>query len=152
MAITGAFCPLPWRLGGDALTGMTAAQHARFCADMVAVKRMAKLAEFSWGAVGSASTPAVITNYRGMNGVGLGFAPTAGAAGGGLTFTWGSGRFTDDYQVSAPICPRGATVTASGTTFRRGTFELRPNGITIYFFDDAGALVDPQPGGTCKVW
>lgn len=153
MAVTGGFCPLPLRLGGDAETGWTATQHARFCADLVAAKRTAKLCTLSWDAVSIASTPATITSYRGMNGAGLGFAPTSSVAtADAITFLFTSGRFTDDYQVSAPILVRHARVTAAGSTYRKPVVTLHPNGVTIRFFDAAGAIVNPQPGGTCSLW
>ena len=36
----GGFAPLPLRLGGSAEQGVTAAQHARLCADLVALSRV----------------------------------------------------------------------------------------------------------------
>ncbi len=150
----GAFCPLPERLGGDALTGRAATQHARHCADLVAVKRTGPLAWFTWSEVGVASTPATITAYSGMNGVGPGFAPSSAIGIPGvarLVFTWARVA-EDDYQVAAPFMPRLAAMSFAGISYRRSTYVLRTNSIEIYAWDAAGTVVNPQPGGTCALW
>jgi hypothetical protein len=154
MPVTGGFCPLPLRLGGDALTGLTAEQHARLAADLVALKRTQPLAAFTWTAPGGADAAATITFYAGMNGSGLAHTPTSGviSGGGALQFLWASGRFVDEYQVSAPIRPRVAVVTFSGATYRKPIWDLRANGVVVRAFDAAGAAVNPQPGGTCVLW
>jgi hypothetical protein len=154
MPVTGGFCPLPLRLGGDALTGLTAEQHARLAADLVALKRTQPIAVFTWDAPGGADTAATITFYTGMNGSGLAHAPTAGviSGGGALQFTWSSGRFVDEYQVSCPIRPRIAVASFAGATYRKPILAILANGVVIRAFDAAGSAVNPQPGGTCVLW
>jgi hypothetical protein len=151
----GGFCPLPIRLGGDAETGWNAQQHARSAANLVAYKRTAPLAWFTWSAPSGADTAAVITAYSGMNGAGPAYQPVAGVVSSpsaGLTFLWSTGKFTDDYQVTAPFLPRVAHITFAGSTYRKATYQLRTNGIIIYAWDAAGSIVNPQPGGTCSLY
>lgn len=152
-AFFGGFCPLSGRLGGNAETGLTAAQHARMAADLVARKRTAPLAMFSWGTVGSEDADPLITDYVGMNGAGLSFAPDdQSAENDGLAFRWTNNRFVDPYDVGHPVTPRHVTVTISGSTARYATAELLSNGVRVFVFDADGALVNPQPAGTCTLW
>jgi hypothetical protein len=77
---------LPLRLGGSDTNGLTAAQHARIAADLVATFRTTPIAVWSYSKSGSSVD---ITGYRGTNGVGLAHAPTATVNGtGDVTFTW----------------------------------------------------------------
>lgn len=57
----GAFAPLPLRLGGSATEGWTAAQHARACADLVALKRAAPFAVLTFSLSGDVAT---ILSYK----------------------------------------------------------------------------------------
>lgn len=93
----GAFAPFPFRLGGSPEEGLTASQHARLVADMVAFVRSMPLAVMTVNKVGSTVT---IEGYHGQNGVGLAHAPTAADAGPGLfTLTWARSYPTDRYQI-----------------------------------------------------
>lgn len=149
MAVTGGFCPLPARLGGDALTGWTASQHARMAADLVAVKRTGPLCVFSWTQAGAGILPVVIS-YTGMNGTGLAYAP--GGITGQLGFAWSPGRFTDAYGVSCPILPRHAVVSIQSSSYARPVHVLSNDGIRIYVFDAAGAAITSSLAGTCELW
>lgn len=144
---------LPLRLGGNATTGWTAEQHARLCADVVALKRTSPLCVFTWATVSGASAAPVVVSYFGMNGVGLGHAPTnLSAAADAIIFRFASGRFTDPYGIGAPFKPRKAKVTFAGSTYRNGTYTLLSDGISIKAFNAAGAAVNPQPAGSCVIW
>jgi hypothetical protein len=126
----GAFCPMPLRLGGSSLEGLTPEQHARICADVVAAKRTVPVAVLTYTKSGGTIT---LHNYTGMNGRGLAYAPTATSISTGRTgFSW-SGIFEDPYEITYPInlqhgvaCVHGATgiiaiVTIGGTY----AFEVR---------------------------
>lgn len=150
MAVTGAFCPLPARLGGDAQTGWTASQHARMAADQVAKKRTAPLCVFSWTISGAGALP-VVTSYIGMNGAGLAYAPT-GRTGSIMTFRWDSGRFFDSYSIAYPIMPRHAIVSPNSSTYARPVHVLLNDGIQIRVFDAAGVAIATALAGTCEIW
>jgi len=94
----GAFNPCPFALGGDALTGLSAEQHARIAADTVALTRSAPFAALrAWVNAGIA-----LQTYDGMNGSGLDHGPTPTYAGAGdSTLTWAR-SYADDYGVSEP--------------------------------------------------
>lgn len=144
---------LPLRLTTDAETGFSAAQHARLAADTLAKKRTCPLCVFTWPAVAVADTPAVVTTYRGMNGSGIAFAPTPSiVTAGGIAFRWTPAIFTDPYQMSEPIAIRNAIVTVARTTAAFYTYRLLQDGVEIFIFDAAGAVINPQPGGTCVLW
>lgn len=150
MAVTGGLCPLPERLGGDALTGWTASQHARVCADQVAKKRTAPLCIFSWTQSGAGALP-VVTGYIGMNGAGLAYAPIP-RTGSTMTFRWDSGRFFDSYSVAYPILPRHAVVSARSSTYARAVHVLLNDGIQIRVFDAAGVAIATALAGSCVIW
>lgn len=154
MASLGGFAGvLPLRLTADAETGVSAAQHARLAADQIAKKRTGPLCVFTWDAVSVADTAATITTYRGMNGVGTAHAPTASiVTEDGLAFRWTPARFTDPYEVSEPLAIRFAQVSIARATAAFYTYQLLPNGVEIFVFDAAGAIINPQPGGTCALW
>jgi hypothetical protein len=108
----GAFAPLPLRLGGSPEEGWPAANHARFCADLCAVKRVQPLA--SWDYNQSSSSVVTISNYRGQAGTGLTLAPTA--TGGGSTgyaiFQWADPYFEDDFEQQWPFKIRAVIATS----------------------------------------
>lgn len=144
---------LPLRLRGDDETGWSAEQHARFAADLLAKKRTCPIAVFSWDVVSAEDAPAVVTTYRGMNGVGLAFAPTSSiVTADALRFTWTPALFTDPYQVSEPIAIRQAQVAVSRATAAFYSYRLLQNGVEIFIFDAAGTVINPQPAGTCALW
>ena len=148
----GAFCPLPIRLGGDAVTGWVAAHHARLAADQVAKKRTSPLCAFTWALASNGATPTV-TDYRGMNGAGSDHAPSVNSsAGATITLRWTSARFSDAYQIAAGFKPRHVTGGASGAPFGQPVFELLDDGIRIRVFDAAGLQVSGPISGSCEIW
>ena len=93
----GAFCPLPFRLGGTSEEGLTAAQHARLCADLVAVKRTLPLAVITFTPIAG---NVIIHDYTGLNGIGSAFAPTPTWINTGqVGFNWASHSFEDPYEI-----------------------------------------------------
>jgi len=108
-AVLGGLCPFPLRLGGDAETGWTAEQHARCCADAVAMGRLAPFARLVVNISGAAAGS--VTDYAGMNGIGLAYAPSIAVSGYVATLTWDN-TFEDDIGRDHPVNIR--TATASG--------------------------------------
>ncbi len=144
---------LPLRHRAHSEEGWSAAQHARLAADTLAKKRTSPLCVFSWAVVSAEDAAPVVTTYRGMNGVGTAFAPAGSVVtADGIAFRFASARFTDPYQVSEPIAIRHAQVSIQRTTAAFYTYQLLPNGIEIFVFDAAGAIINPQPAGTCALW
>jgi hypothetical protein len=152
MAVTGALCPLPLRLGGDATTGWTVEQHARAAADLVAIKRTAKLCVFSWSLASNGATPS-ISDYRGMNGTGIAFAPTVNSSSGStMTFRWPNVRFVDSYQIAAGFVPRHGSASVASTSFARAVVELLGDGVKIRVFDAAGSALAAPLSGSVDLW
>lgn len=117
---------LPIRLGGDAETGWAPAQHARLCADLAAVKRVAPLSMVQVYQTTSGDTD--IIHYCGQNGVGLAYAPTLVDNGtGDISLTWPA-YWEDEYGVQAPIKIRLArasySTSASTIAGRLATVEI----------------------------
>lgn len=70
----GAFCPMPLRLGGSATEGVTAAQHSRACADLVAMKRTLPFALLTFTQAGSVIT---VNSFWGAAGIAASYRPTS---------------------------------------------------------------------------
>jgi hypothetical protein len=132
---------MPLRLGGSEEDGWTAAQHARVCADLVALKRSAFLAVWTYTKSG---TSAVISDYYGLNGAGSLYQPDSISAGldGHTTFAWSARLFEDPYQVSYPINVKGGRATGHGTASLRAEVVIAANGVTVWGFDSAGNPAD----------
>lgn len=146
----GGFAPLPLRLGGDSQYGLTPEQHARICADLVAVKRTAALAVFTFTKSGATVT---INGYFGQNGGGLAFAPTPGVVSTGVVnFTWLSGVFTDPYGIAAAVRARAGRVTCHGSLPRFGSVDITTSStlFQVRTFDDTGTAQDCK--ATVRVW
>ncbi len=137
---TGAFAPLPLRLGGPAEEGMAPEQHARLAADVVAIKRTAPLA--SWTA--DPVTVGAITSYRGMTGVGLLYAPSYSLdSTGQLSFQWPRQTFTDEHDIEYPFRIKACRARAdngAGPCFC--TWVPIARGVRIYTFDASGAAAN----------
>lgn len=72
----GGLAPLPFRLGASTDGGITAAEHARACADLCAVSRVSPVARLRVRVVaGPSSSSVYVLSYEGANGSGLRFAP-----------------------------------------------------------------------------
>jgi hypothetical protein len=140
---------LPLRLGGTDRNGWTAAQHARFAADLLAVQRTGPIA--TWTYIAGAIEP---INYRGWNGVGPTHAPTvSSSATGNILFTWSDRGFPDPYDTDRQLTLqiKGCTVTAHGTTaVVLPKYEQTANTLRITTTDETGALV--AGSFTVKIW
>lgn len=139
---------LPLRLGGSTKNGWSAAQHARFAADLLAVQRTGPLASFVY--VNGASSP---THYRGWNGAGPTHAPTVSGSTGDITFTWADRGFIDPYDPDRllPIQLKGCLVTAIGTTaVVLPKYSLASNSVRITTVNDTGALTGSS--FSVKLW
>ena len=137
----GLFAPLPIRLGGSDEEGWTAAQHARVCADLVALKRSAFVAVWTYTKSG---TTATIDSYLGLNGAGSLYQPDSIASGldGHTTFTWTARQFEDPYQVTFPINIKAARACGHGSASRRCDVVVSANTVTVWGFDSAGSAAD----------
>ncbi len=137
----GAFAPLPLRLGGTKLNGLNAREHARLCADMVALVRASKLASVTVQQTG-VGTGSVLS-YNGQNGIGLSHAPAPAFDATGtirLTFPY---RWVDKYENSYPLHIRRCRVSCGDTVMRRATWVvLSPNKVRIYTWNAAGVAVN----------
>lgn len=139
----GAFAPLPLRLGGSAEEGWAARFHARMAADLVAAKRIAPLAVFTYTKTGSIIT---ILSYLGQNGAGLAFAPdTVGAVGSGATvFSWSTRSFSDPYGIAYPVNVKSGKATVHGAASARGVVTVFANGVTVTSVNSSGAGFDAK--------
>lgn len=139
----GAFAPLPIRLGGSATEGWTAEQHARLCADLLAVKRTAPVlvmrvhlnatdttGEIEWYASQTGTTPVLdsVSNLKGAGYRANFSVPVSTALEG-----------EDDRQ---PMIFRSATVTANHATPEDGySVVVGGNELRVYFPGDIDADV-----------
>jgi hypothetical protein len=146
--ITGALAPLPLRLGPGGVESVSPEQHARLCADLMALKRVARLA--TWFCEVGAGT-AEITSYFGQNGNGLAYAPTATwNATGDVSFVWPSNYFEDDYEIQHPFKIRAVIATGAATVARGAAWELITRGVRIRTVNTAGTAANTNV--SVKVW
>jgi hypothetical protein len=136
----GATSYLPLRLGGSPEDGWAPEQHARLCADLVALKRVAPLA--SWVCEVGAGT-ASITYYVGQNGNGLAYAPTpTWNATGDVSFVWSSAYFEDEYENQHPFKIRAVIATGMATVARGVVWEQITSGVRLRAVNTAGAAAN----------
>jgi len=148
---------LPLRLGGTAENGQTAAQHARACADLLAVYRTAPFASWNYTKSGGTVT---ITSYIGRNGVGLAHAPAANVNGtGDVTFRWvdASGNpyhvYENELGELIPFMLRTAdAATPSGATARKATVTVAANSVRVRTFAGSGSGAAVDTTTTVEVW
>lgn len=145
----GAFAPMPLRLGGNALEGLTAAQHARLVADLAAAKRVAPLCVLTW--VHNSFAANIVVDYLGMNGAGAAFAPTlSNGASDDVTFitlpTW-----TDPYGISSK--PRVTMVTGIAAQSVSAKLHATMDGtvIIVSVFNAAGVSLSAYTA-TVALW
>lgn len=124
MAITGGLCPLPMRLGGDAATGWAPEQHARACADAVAMGRTAPFARVRIAIVDASNGS--VTAYSGMDGIGLAHAPTVVVSSWVATVTWPA-TWTDSLGRVHPTNIR--VVGAGASAGEAGAIVTGPNAV-----------------------
>ncbi len=139
----GVFAPLPLRLGGSDTSGITATQHARLCADLVAIKRAAPLC---WLTYTLSAGVVTIHAYHGQNGSGTVYAPDSVTVlgTGQVQFKWTARSFEDSYEVSYPLAIRCGKIAGHGTVSIRGAVTVLANGFTITTRNSAGALADAK--------
>ncbi len=118
---------LPLKLGGDSRTGWTAAGHARFCADLVAINRTLPLATMT---VVVAASVATVTHYFGRNGSGVEHAPTVASSGTGLLTVTFPGRIETADGRSLVWNVRSARMTAHGSTLLKPGVTATPGRVT----------------------
>lgn len=149
----GSFAPLPLRLGGSTEEGWAPAQHARFCADLVAVKRVTPLAVWSFSQDSGSPYAVTMLHYFGQNGVGLAYAPTATVNGlGDVSFAFSVPYFTDEYGVQEPWKIRHVTARNHDNASVDGAFTTATminRGVRVRFSRDGSNA----SGVVCvKVW
>ena len=139
----GGFAPLPLRLGGSTTNGLTAAQHARVCADMVAMVRRAQLAR-----IGLTTGSTVVSSYQALWETGIANAPIITAGVGWVKATWAAG-FRDPFDVYQALSITGVEV---GVAEIGGAFKTTadyvinaPNAVTVYTYTHAGVALDAIP-------
>ncbi len=145
----GGFAPFPLRLGGSAQEGLSPEQHARICADLVAAKNVAPLAVWTYTKVGAVIT---ISDYRGQNGIGSDFAPTAVAGSTGVAqFDWQPHQFTDPYGVPYSFLTRHGRVSPQGAVMQNGALVVNSSSSAVArTWDSAGTPVDTT--ATVVLW
>jgi hypothetical protein len=148
--VWGALAPLPIRLGGSAEEGWAPEQHARLCADLVAVKRTAPLARLYVAQDSGGPFAATVTSYRGQSGVGLAYAPSISVTGAGdVTLTFPA-YWTDEFGRQYPLKIRQAIPKASATTARFINHVISARTVRVRSFDAAGAAIACNFG--MRVW
>jgi hypothetical protein len=146
----GAFAPLPLRLGGSATEGWAPEQHARLCADLVAVKRTAPLCRLYVTQNSGSPFAASVVTYHGQNGNGLAYAPTVTVNGAGdVTLTY-PGYWTDEFERQCALKIRHAIPSASSTAARFINHVISGRTIRVRSFDAAGAAISSNFG--IRVW
>lgn len=135
-------CPI--RLSPESLTGWSAAQHARFCADLVAMKRVAPLAVVTFTLAAG-----VITTHDCWSMVEIGtvsaFAPTLSTSGTGVVLVTFDPQFADEYDIGGFFHIRHAKPTAHGATCIKTSFDLvSPNSVRVRTYDSGGSAADAK--------
>jgi hypothetical protein len=142
----GAFWPLPLRLG----PGWRPEQHARLCADLVAVKRTGPLCRLYVTQNTGSPFAASVAVYHGQNGNGLAYAPGLTVNGAGdVTLTWPA-YWTDEFARQYPLKIRHAIPSASSTTARFVNHVISGRTVRVRSFDAAGAAIASNFG--LRVW
>lgn len=136
----GAFAPFPVRLGGKAEDGLVASQHARLCADVVALARVAPVAAWSYEQDFNTPYPVTMLNYCGQNGSGLAHAPTVTVNDlGHVSFAWTGAYLEDEYEQQFPVRIRAGIALAKPRSASQrdniGVVEIISGGVKVYTMD-----------------
>lgn len=137
----GGFAPFPLPLGGTAVDGLTAEQHARLSADLSACVRTVPFAMLHW----SMATGTII-NYRGQHGLGVSAAPTLIDNGlGDWTVQW-EPSYLDEYGIACPTNIKWgrANHTALASRFAQVQLVDRRT-VRVYGYDTVGGASDISP-------
>lgn len=161
----GALAPLPIRLGGTPENGVTAKQHARLCADLVAVKRTLPFAVVTL--VGTDDIGGYQPNVESVySQVGV---STTTYTGNTPTYTWQpttlvldvgtyylswSASFVDAYGVREPVNFKHARATVHGSTAAAAHCAVTANTVTVYVYEQAagGPALFADQRVTLVVW
>lgn len=132
----GGFCPLPWRLNNDPISGWAASQHARVCADLTAAAFASSLAIIHVETTGN-----TIDWYNSRYGVGLSYVPnfvyTPGAVP-SYEFTWET-SYQDSYERQHLIKILGAVVRIENGTRVRGVWTIpEPRSLIVELYNIDG--------------
>lgn len=129
----GGFAPCPLPLGGTAVDGLTAEQHARIAADLKAAVQGAPFAIYS-----------AVTHYLAQYGVGIGALPLVSSGGVGITdFIWNP-SYSDEYGNVYPVNIKHAIATQvwTGAAPAWCSVEITsPTSLTVHTTDNAAAHV-----------
>jgi hypothetical protein len=137
--VFGAFCPLPLRLSADQLTGLSAAQYCRLAADMLAMRRLRKIARLTFI---QDTTPTLVA-YTGINGSGPGAAPTLATVSTGVTTITFPEYYPSASGQARPISLRGARWGSTGYSPRRVQVACSGNNVaTVTVTTFGGTPVD----------
>lgn len=134
----GAFAPLPLRLGGSDEEGWSPEQHARFCADLVAVKRVSPLARLFVNQDATNPYAVSVVYYFGQNGSGLAYAPTVTNGGAGIVSLAFPSYWTDEYEVQQAFQIRQALATPQSSSAATSVVSISSNTVTVRTFNDSG--------------
>lgn len=147
----GGFAPCPLPLGGTALDGVTAEQHARLAADLKAAVATAPFAVYGEKIIGGS----LKQTYISQHGNGTSAMPLVSTGGVGVVnFDWNLG-YSDEYDVAQPTNIRHAQVTeiwtiASVVPAFLSVIVNSPTSVTVYSVDSANAPVSAN--FTLVVW
>lgn len=140
----GAFATmLPHRLGGSPEEGWSPEQFSRLCADVVAAKRRAPFARWTYVQTGEDPDDCTLQSYLGQNGNGLLYAPTEITVNGtgDITFAYDSPVFTDEYGYQHPVRVRHARAQAHYDAFAptvKASVQLVASGVRVRVTDAGG--------------
>ena len=142
----GGFSPLPMPLqGSDRLAGVSAEQHARFCADLLAVIRTARLAV---ARITYSGTTPTLASWRVMWGEAFA-APTITGSAGLVRLLWLPG-YLDDFESEGPVNitqAHATVVDASNTDHFAAPRIISPRNVAVHTFDNTGS----QSTADCSV-
>ena len=133
---------LPLRLTPESITGWSAAQHSRFCADLVAAKRAAPLAVVTFTLAAGAITTHACWSMVEIGTVSA-FAPTLSTSGTGVVLVTFDPQFADEYDISGHFHIRHAKATPHGATALKCNVDLvSPNSARVRIFTSGGVVAD----------
>jgi len=135
----GGFAPLPLPLGGTALDGLTAEQHARLAADLAACVRTIPFAVLVFN-----MATGVVIGYTAQYGIGTSALPTRVDNGvGDWTIQW-EPSYLDEYENAYPVNLKYATATpvTLGTARIVVANMVDRRTVRLNGFDSAGAPSD----------
>lgn len=135
----GGFAPCPLPLGGTAVDGLTAEQHARIAADLKAAVQGAPFAVYGLNFASS-----LLESYVAQYGVGVSAMPLVSSGGIGITnFTW-QPSYEDEYGNVYPTHIRHAIVSqvwTGGVPAWCSVEITSPTTLTVYTTNNAAAFV-----------